>query len=174
MPFKLASISDAEFLSDFYVKNAAHLCLWEPLRENGYHSIDSWMARLKMREVEQSAGHALYFISYTSKYNEIIGVCSLTNIVKGPFQACNIGYAISKQYEGSGLMKKLCSHVIEYAFEEVNLNRVMANYIPRNHRSEALLKSLGFRKEGFAKSYLFINGKWEDHVLTSLINPSST
>jgi ribosomal-protein-alanine N-acetyltransferase len=34
------------------------------------------------------------------------------------------------------------------------------------------LHSLGFEKEGYAKSYLQINGRWQDHVLTSLLNPA--
>jgi len=33
------------------------------------------------------------------------------------------------------------------------------------------LEKLGFEKEGFARRYLCINGKWEDHILTSLVNP---
>ncbi|WP_415232094.1 hypothetical protein [Psychromonas sp.] len=39
-------------------------------------------------------------------------------------------------------------------------------------RSEKLLVKLGFEKEGVAKSYLKIAGSWQDHVLTSKINPS--
>ncbi|MGL5537110.1 MAG: 30S ribosomal protein S5 alanine N-acetyltransferase, partial [Aeromonas veronii] len=36
----------------------------------------------------------------------------------------------------------------------------------------ALLERLGFEREGFARAYLMINGRWEDHILTSLINPA--
>jgi ribosomal-protein-alanine N-acetyltransferase len=97
-------------------------------------------------------------------------MCSLTNIVRGPFQACYMGYSVSEKYQGKGLMKDLCLHVIDYAFNELGMNRVMANYMPDNHRSAALLTKLGFVKEGFAKNYLLINGNWEDHILTSLLN----
>jgi ribosomal-protein-alanine N-acetyltransferase len=54
------------------------------------------------------------------------------------------------------------------------MHRIMASYMPRNARSEAVLERLGFQKEGFAKDYLLINGKWEDHNLTSLVNPDWT
>lgn len=33
---------------------------------------------------------------------------------------------------------------------------------------------LGFKVEGYAYDYLLINGRWEDHVLTSLTNPAWT
>jgi ribosomal-protein-alanine N-acetyltransferase len=47
----------------------------------------------------------------------------------------------------------------------------MANYLPENRRSARVLEKLGFRKEGEAKHYLYIDGKWRDHILTSLTNP---
>ncbi|KFN17466.1 hypothetical protein JM66_20365 [Aeromonas bestiarum] len=38
-------------------------------------------------------------------------------------------------------------------------------------RSGALLERLGFEREGLARDYLMINGRWEDHVLTARLNP---
>lgn len=70
-------------------------------------------------------------------------------------------------------MKSLLNFVINYAFNELGLNRVMANYMPRNTRSERLLSNLGFNREGIAERYLCINGVWEDHVLTALLNPKN-
>jgi len=67
-------------------------------------------------------------------------------------------------------MKKIVSHAIGYAFNEIGLHRIMANHMPDNERSAGLLKSLGFEREGYAKEYLLINGRWEDHVLNVLIN----
>ena len=67
-------------------------------------------------------------------------------------------------------MKQIVTHVIEFAFQELNLHRITATHMPANQRSAGLLKELGFEKEGYAKEYLLINGEWEDHVLNSLIN----
>ena len=47
----------------------------------------------------------------------------------------------------------------------------MASYIPDNKRSANLLSRLGFEIEGQARQYLRIDGRWQDHVLTALINP---
>ena len=57
-----------------------------------------------------------------------------------------------------------------YMFADLGLHRIMAGYLPHNDRSGKLLDRLGFEKEGLARKYLKINGRWEDHVLTSLIN----
>lgn len=171
---RLTSKSDAKAISIFYQENSTHLGHWEPLRSDGFHSVDAWAQRLVEREEEQVAGRSAYFTSFDAETQGVIAICSLTNIVKGPFQACNMGYAISQSHQDKGLMKQLCLHVIDYAFNELELNRIMANYMPSNRRSENLLKNLGFEREGLAKKYLCINGKWEDHVLTSLINPRNT
>ena len=171
MKIRLISLSDAKVLSEFYLKNSEHLRDWEPLREDEFHSLASWSNRVSERVEEQAKGMSAYFIACSLDDDEVIATCSLTNIVRGPFQACNIGYAISLSYQGRGLMKRLCSHVINYAFNELGLNRIMANYMPSNDRSEALLNSLGFVREGLAERYLKINGVWEDHVLTALIKP---
>jgi ribosomal-protein-alanine N-acetyltransferase len=61
----------------------------------------------------------------------------------------------------------------DYIFNVLKLHRIIANYLPRNRRSGALLERLGFEIEGEAKELLKINGVWEDHVMTSLINPRS-
>lgn len=63
---------------------------------------------------------------------------------------------------------------IRYMFRQQRMHRIMANYMPHNQRSGALLKRMGFEKEGYAKDYLLINGKWQDHVLTALINQEWT
>lgn len=59
---------------------------------------------------------------------------------------------------------------IDYAFGELRLPRIMANYVPHNRPSKRLLTNLGFVTEGHAADYLLIDGRWQNHVLTSLTN----
>ena len=61
---------------------------------------------------------------------------------------------------------------IKYVFEELNLHRIMANYMPANERSAKLLRRLGFTVEGYARDYLRLAGNWRDHILTALTNDS--
>ena len=67
-------------------------------------------------------------------------------------------------------MKEALSEGINYIFSERNFHRIEANVMPRNQKSRNTLKSLGFKEHGIAPQYLKINGQWEDHVQTSLIN----
>lgn len=104
---------------------------------------------------------------------EIIGWISFTNIVRGIFQACNLGYKLAEDAQGHGYMTEAGRAGIDFVFGTLRLHRIMANYLPHNDRSSAVLSRLGFEKEGYAKNYLFIDGKWQDHILTSLLNPQS-
>lgn len=76
----------------------------------------------------------------------------------------------AKKYEGKGFMTEALEVTLQYMFDVVGLNRVMATYMPRNKASEKVLFKLGFEKEGYARKYLKIAGKWEDHILTSRIS----
>ncbi|GJA95297.1 hypothetical protein KAM358_31290 [Aeromonas caviae] len=69
-------------------------------------------------------------------------------------------------------MQEVVAAGIDHLFRERGLHRIMASYMPANLRSGALLERLGFEQEGYARDYLMINGRWEDHVLTALINPA--
>lgn len=69
-------------------------------------------------------------------------------------------------------MQKALALALPYMFDTQQMHRIGATYMPNNHRSGAVLHSMGFEKEGIAKDYLLINGKWEDHILTALINPN--
>lgn len=162
--------TDSSALLNFYKKNRAHLAPWEPERDEIFYTQQFWDEQMQIREAETQAGRAAYFVAVDDA-DEVIAVCNLTNIVRGVFQAAYMGYAVAEEYQGKGVMKALCEHVLHHAFDELKLNRVMSNYLPHNERSGKLLASLGFTREGYAKRYLKINGQWQDHILTARLNP---
>jgi len=97
--------------------------------------------------------------------------CNFTNVVRGPFQACTLGFSVARMREGRGLMTTVVRTGVGIMFEDYGLHRIMANHMPRNERSRRVLERCGFVREGYAKAYLKIAGRWEDHVLTALVNP---
>jgi ribosomal-protein-alanine N-acetyltransferase len=170
MNIRLINKNDAELLSNYYQKNLDFFRPWEPNKSDDFHHLKQWQQRIVELVENQRNTKAVYVIALDENNENILAHCNLSQIFYGAFCACYMGYAVSKEYQGSGVMRKTCQFAIKYAFDELRLHRIMANYMPRNHRSEALLKKLGFVKEGFAKDYLEINGHWQDHVLTSLTN----
>jgi ribosomal-protein-alanine N-acetyltransferase len=67
-------------------------------------------------------------------------------------------------------MSEALQQAVRYMFIEQKLHRINANFRPENVRSGRLLARLGFRIDGFAPRYLFIDGDWRDHIQTSLIS----
>lgn len=160
----------ASLLQAYLLANRSHLAPWEPLRSNDYFTLEQCQERLFQNFRQMENGSAVYFAVCSGE--QMIGSCNFNNIVRGVFQACHLGYAIALSHQGQGYMYEAVQAGIRHIFEAEGLHRIMANHVPENLRSAALLQRLGFEREGYAKSYLKINGVWRDHVLTSLINAS--
>lgn len=164
------SSGDLSAINDFEIRNDSHLKKWEstnhaknqPIYEEAQKRLENWI-----KECEEGSS-ARFFIRSKDNPSKIIGFCNFTQIFHGSFQACYLGYKIDHEYEGKGLMFEALEASIKYVFENLKIHRIMANYMPINTRSAKLLNRLGFIMEGYAKNYLLINSRWEDHVLTAL------
>ena len=165
-------------LQAYRTENRDHLAPWEPARTPDYFGIDAARAHLDDAIAQASAGSALQFVALARTTGDdtaadsgsaIVATCAFTNIVRGPFQACHLGFSVAAPAQGEGLMHEVVAAGIDHMFRHGGLHRVMANHSPRNTRSAALLQRLGFEREGYARSYLRIDGRWEDMVLNSLI-----
>lgn len=167
-------------LVDFLSANfPGHLDRWAPPVGAGFFSRDFWHEKLGLAVEEFHRDRAVRLVIQERASNEapvpidaaVVGTCNFTNIVRGPFQACHLGYQVALAQQGRGIMHEALQGSIRYMFAERRMHRIMANYRPENYRSARLLRRLGFRREGLAENYLFIDGAWRDHVLTALVNP---
>ena len=171
---RLLNANEADKMLDFRLANRAHLEQWEPLRQPEFYTLNYWQMQLQALRREYYRGQSLCLSLLDENETEVIGVCNFTNIVRGTFQSCHLGYAMSKHHEGQQLMQEALNPACEFVFDVMGLHRIMANYMPRNKRSGKLLTNLGFEIEGHARKLLLINGRWEDQVLTARVNPNST
>jgi ribosomal-protein-alanine N-acetyltransferase len=168
---RLPEESDAPKLLHYRVENHLHLAPWEPLREPGYYTLDHCITSIAegRENVRLDRGYPL--LVFDRDENTLLATFTFANIVRGAFQACHLGYGVAARMQGQGLMQEVLRAGFDWAFGELDLHRVMANYLPRNERSAKLLALLGFEREGYAKHYLNIAGVWEDHILTALVRP---
>lgn len=160
-------------LVDFFRRNEQHLAPWDPPRPAAILDLDFWQAECERAADDYAEGSVVRWILRERNNAEpIIGRVNYTQIARGPFQSCMLGYAIDQQHEGRGLMTEALQATNRQLFDVVKLHRIQANHLPDNVRSSRLLARLGFRREGLAREYLFIRGAWRDHVLTALTNPA--
>lgn len=160
-------------MADFRAKNKHHLTQWEPLRSPQYYTESFWQAQLRLAIRDFRSGNSVCLSILNDDETEVLGVCNYTNVIRGTFEACHLGYALADKKQGRGIMFEALTASTLYMFEEFRLHRIMANYLPRNKRSGDLLRRLGFNVEGEAKKFLKINGVWEDHILTALLKPGA-
>jgi ribosomal-protein-alanine N-acetyltransferase len=93
----------------------------------------------------------------------LVGYVNVGNMVRRAFQSAYLGYAAFASHAGRGLMTAGVRAVLGVAFGELGLHRVEANIQPANGRSIALVRRLGFEKEGYSPRYLMVDGDWRDH-----------
>nr|WP_086940543.1 ribosomal protein S5-alanine N-acetyltransferase [Thaumasiovibrio occultus] len=165
-----AVAADATELSLYYIRNRDFLAPWEPRRESNFFSLAGWQMRLPQLVELQKRDLAYYFVLRRSGERQIIGVITYSNVLQYPMHSCYVGYSLDEACQSQGYMSEALAATNQWMFDERNLHRIMAGYMPRNKASARVLEKQGFEIEGRAKDYLLIDGKWEDHVLTALTN----
>jgi ribosomal-protein-alanine N-acetyltransferase len=173
LTLQIAGPEDASRCAQFNRDNAEFLKPWEP------RLIAAQLDPNALREVRAAAvNHARNGTGYSFAILPrdggagvpIVGWLEFSNVVRGIFQSCNMGYKLDRLMQGQGYMNEAAQAGIAYLFGTQRLHRIAAAYMPHNQRSANVLRRLRFTVEGSAKAYLFIAGQWRDHVLTSLIN----
>lgn len=153
---------DAEELLDYYVRNKEHLKAFEPIRDNNFYTYE-----VQKEILLESYRHLMTGVgSDLGIYIEgkLIGKAKISSIVYGVFKSGILGYSIDKDYQGKGYMKEAIALVMDYAKNYLDLHRLEASVLLSNERSKGVLLSCGFEEVGVNKKYLYINGKWSDHI----------
>ena len=114
--------------------------------------------------------HGITFFIWLEASRGLVGVVNVSEIVHGCFHSAYLGYYAFVPFAGRGLMKEGLAQVITHAFQVAKLHRLEANIQPANRASKALVKKLGFRREGLSPRYLKINGRWRDHERWAILS----
>lgn len=168
-----ATEGEAALVLDYFQRNKAHLAPWDPFRSDEFYKVESRKAAMEWEEDQWSrdAGYRLWiFKKEDIYYRKIIGTIGITNVKRGISQCCTIGYSIDSSDTGCGYITEAMSKIIDVLFNQCSLHRIEATVMPGNKPSLRVLEKLGFQREGLCRKYEKINGKWEDHVLLSLLN----
>ena len=168
----LPNIDLAAKRKDFYCKNMNFFKPFLPIQSNLIEEIEFHIEKLTKEIINFESENAIKFYVFLSKSDSnIIGAIEFSNIVKGPFRSCNIGYLLDENFQGNGFMEESIRRAIDFIFLEKKLHRIEAAIMPNNHKSIKVIEKLGFQKIGMAPNYLNINGVWADHLLYQLISP---
>jgi [ribosomal protein S5]-alanine N-acetyltransferase len=148
-------------------ESRAFLKPWEPTWSADDLTRSAFKRRIRRVQREAAEQSAFAFLIFLRDGETLAGGITLSNIRRGVSQSCSLGYWMSVRHAGRGYMRRAVDLVVGFAFDELRLHRVEAACIPGNDRSLGLLEKAGFVREGYARRYLLIDGRWQDHVLLS-------
>lgn len=157
-------------MAAFYRQNKEFLEPFEPLKSKAFYKISYQMNAIKAELLKEDQGKSIKFLIYKLHDQKLIGMITLNEIIRGCFQSAFVGYKIHKNYINQGYMTESLKAVVAYGFNEMKLHRIEANIMPKNLSSLKVAQKCGFINEGLSKSYLKINGQWEDHYRLVILN----
>jgi [ribosomal protein S5]-alanine N-acetyltransferase len=150
-------------------ESQAFLAPWEPSWSDDALSRAAFRRRLARYALEWHSDQGYTFLLFAADEDVLLGGISLTNVRRGVAETSSIGYWIGQKFARRGFMTEGLTLTLRFAFERLRLHRLEAACLPHNAASRGVLLKSGFREEGYAREYLCIDGKWQDHVLFGML-----
>lgn len=98
---------------------------------------------------------------------ELVGNISFHNI-DTQLKKLEIGYWLSRDHQGKGLVSKCLTKMIEIAFTELQMEKIEIFVAVENHPSRKVCHRLGFELEGVITSAEQLNDRMYDHAAYAL------
>jgi [ribosomal protein S5]-alanine N-acetyltransferase len=138
---------------------------WEPVWPVDDLTRSAFRRRIQRYAEDQNNDLSYSFFVFRKEDDLLVGGLTIANVRRGVAQAGSLGYWMGEPYVRRGHMTAAVRAVAPFAFGALALHRLEAACIPTNIASSRLLTKCGFVREGLAREYLCINGKWQDHLL---------
>jgi RimJ/RimL family protein N-acetyltransferase len=141
-----------------------------------YQSWENYPENRARENIEEQAtlnpgipGQAFLFAVVLKGTATLVGHVVLTVQEKDHLQA-EIGFTFAREYHGRGLARESAARVLAYAFQDLNLHRVIAITDCENEKSIVLLQRLGMRREGHFIQNIWFKGKWGDEFFYAILS----
>jgi len=165
MLLRTYQMEDAQELFSAIDKSRQHLRQWfswvDPTTKQE-HSLQFIQQSLQQQQQQEGLALGIFY------KRRIIGSIGMHNW-DHPIKKAQIGYWISKEYEGKGIINKCLIRFIDFLFQKTGLNKVEIHFMTHNARSAGVAQRLGFKVEGVIRQSHMHNSRIEDIVVTGLL-----
>lgn len=162
-----AELSDYPQWKTVRQRSFPYLKPFEPSWPDGCLTADFFDRRVK-RLAHDWANDRTYAFLIFSADGTLVGGININNVCRGAANYGSLGYWLDESAQGHGYMTEAAAAVLHYAFQTLHFSRMNAATLAHNDKSRAMLERLNFSEEGFAKKYIQIDGRRQDHVLYGL------
>lgn len=165
---RAAQLSDHDAWIALRELSREHLTAWEEDWAPNELTLAAFKRRLRQYEKDMRRGGGLPLLIFRRGDRELLGGVTLSNIRYGSSRSALLGYWVGAPHVQRGYGAAAVLAMLRHAFSAIDLNRVVAACQPENIASQKLLERCGFRREGYARDYLKINGAWRDHHIYAI------
>jgi ribosomal-protein-serine acetyltransferase len=162
---ELPQLHHAEEIAEVVRANAGRLQKWMPWAAGNYTVKSAMMFIEHNLNALSETGSFSMLIRHDGELAGAIGFHDYSTVDR----SAHIGYWISKDFEGQGIITRCCRVLIDHLFDDLDLNRVQINCNVENTRSRAIPERLGFRSEGIQYQAEFLNGRFHDWAVYAML-----
>lgn len=157
--------SDATAIHALKESNRDHLSQWMPWMDDE-QTLQATLDFIKdgIAQNQKTRGP-----SYAIVYEKHIAGCIALPTLDVKQHCASIGYWLSKELQGKGVVTCACQSLLQHSFEVWGLNRLEIRAAEDNFKSRAIAERLGFTFEGILREREHYNGVYRNHVLYSLL-----
>jgi [ribosomal protein S5]-alanine N-acetyltransferase len=125
-----------------------------------------WFQELYRRHAKLAREDKVYILGiFSKKTGEHLGVTDIATIRRAENQWASLGYFIHNQFWDNGYATEAVKAAVTFAVQKLHYNRLEAAINLDNHRSIALAKAIGMKREGIRQKFFYENNRWVDHVI---------
>lgn len=165
MTIRMLKANEAEHLFSIIEQSRTSLRKWLPWVDDTKTSKDSLNFILHSFELYANRHGLNAGIFY---HDELIGMVSL-NQFDWTNRIGYIGYWLSEDFQGKGIMTHAVQALIDEAFNHFELNKVEIRAAIRNEKSRAIPERLNFKKEGVLRQVEWLYDHYVDHAVYGLL-----
>jgi ribosomal-protein-serine acetyltransferase len=155
---KVVEEQHAQGLFNLTDVNRQHLRKWLPwVDQTRFVADTSAFIALCSRQVSENNGFqvVIYF------QDRLCGMIGHHGIDR-PNRSTSMGYWLDASHQGKGIMTASCRAMINHAFRDLDLHRVVIRCATENRRSRAIPERLGFTLEGVARQSEWLHDHFVD------------
>lgn len=123
---------------------------------------------IQMVLLQQAVGEGMAMGIFLQQERKLVGGIGLHHWNQD-LKRAQVGYWISKECEGKGLMYRSVERFIDFLFRKLGLNKVEMHVVPQNSRSLKLTERLGARVEGCIRQSVLLSGSPSDVIVTGIL-----
>jgi ribosomal-protein-serine acetyltransferase len=161
----LPMLHDAEELFAAVRENLEQLKLWMPWATDTYSIIEA--RDFIKKNLFELAANGTFAVCVVLR-QKIVGTIGLHNLNEAN-KSVQLGYWLAKGAQGKGIATRCTRVLMDYAFNDLNLNRVQINCNVENTKSRAIPERLGFKLEGVQRQVELLNDELKDWAVYAML-----